>query len=220
MRLENTEYNGRPGNGKAGPHIYTGSLRGLANTIPEATRGSTLGPGAASGEPGSGSRARQEIAGSAERVYAVQADYSGRLMPAQADFSGEGRMIADATVLPGVRTPRPAGQVVLFQKIMQDWNFSDHEAATLLGLETESDLDDICVGTRPVGHRDANDRLGSVLRMAADLDALFQEETAIRDWLDERQSDLNEETPRSLLTEGSMENLLRVKYYVAYLSGR
>ena len=71
-----------------------------------------------------------------------------------------------------------------------------------------------------VEHRDANDRLRAVLRIAADLDALFQEVPAVRDWLSEPQRDLGGATPRSLLTEGSMENLLRVKYYIAYLSGR
>jgi uncharacterized protein (DUF2384 family) len=71
-----------------------------------------------------------------------------------------------------------------------------------------------------VGHRDANDRLQAVLRIATDLDDLFREVAAIRDWLSEPQRDLDGATPRSLLTEGSMENLLRIKYYVAYLSGR
>jgi hypothetical protein len=118
------------------------------------------------------------------------------------------------------RVFKPAGQVVLFKKVMEDWGFNDQEAATLLGFETATDISEIYLGRKPVGHRDANDRLRAVLRIATDLDALFKDVDAIRDWLDEPQGDLGEATPRALFTEGSMENLLRVKYYVAYLSGR
>jgi hypothetical protein len=129
-------------------------------------------------------------------------------------------MVADAKILPRANALKPPGQIVLFQKIMEDWGFSDQEAATLLGFESASDIREIYRGTKPVGHRDANDRLRAVLRIAADLDALFRETSAIRDWLSEPQRDLGGATPRTLLTEGSMENLLRVKYYVACLSGR
>lgn len=115
---------------------------------------------------------------------------------------------------------KPAGQVILFHKIMQDWDFTDQEAATLLGFEAAADIGEIYLGTKSVAHRDANDRLRAVLRIATDLDALFREVAAIGDWLSEPQRDLDGATPRSLLIEGSMENLLRIKYYVAYLSGR
>ena len=90
----------------------------------------------------------------------------------------------------------------------------------MLGFESGSDAKEIYLGLRPVGHRDANDRLRAVLRIAADLDALYQGKDAIRDWLNEPQRDLGGKTPRALLNEGSMENLLQVKYYVAHLSGR
>lgn len=130
-------------------------------------------------------------------------------------LSLEGRMSVDTQLL-----PKPPGQIILFRKIIQDWGFSDQEAATLLGFEAAADVKEIYVGTKTLEHRDANDRLRAVLRIAADLDALFEEVAAIRDWLNEAQRDLDGATPRSLLTEGSMEKLLRVKYYVAYLSGR
>ena len=48
----------------------------------------------------------------------------------RSDLHAQGGMIADAQLL----TKRP-GQVILFQKIMEDWGFSDQEAATLLGFE-------------------------------------------------------------------------------------
>ena len=90
----------------------------------------------------------------------------------------------------------------------------------MLGFEASSYVQEIYDGRKPVGHRDTNDRLRAILRIAADLDALFQDVFSIRGWLNEVQKDLDGATPRALLQEGSMENLLRVKYYVAHLSGR
>jgi hypothetical protein len=123
-------------------------------------------------------------------------------------------------VLQRSKSPKPTAPVKFFQQIMKDWDFDDQAAATLLGFEAVSDIRQIYAGNKPVGHRDANDRLRSVLRIATDLHDLFKDVSAIRGWLGEVQGDLGEVTPRSLLTEGSMENLLRVKHYVAYLSGR
>ena len=213
MTMLESEYGRSLGNGKDGQYITVWPLRGLVgNTVPNATWGSTLGSGAPLGKAGSGeSRSQQETFG----VFGVQVD------PLVARFSGEGGMIADAKVLPRAKAAlKPGGEVVLFQRIMEDWSFSDEEAATLLGFEAALDIDEIYRGSKPVGHRDANDRLRAVLRIATDLDALFGDVPAIRDWLSEEQRDLNGATPRSLLTEGSMENLLRVKSYVGYLSGR
>jgi hypothetical protein len=154
--------------------------------------------------------------GHQERSYHVEpVAMLQNLLVIRSDLHAQGGMIADAQLL----RKRP-GQVILFQKIMEDWGFSDQEAATLLGFESASDIEEIYSGTKPVGHRDANDRLRAVLRIATDLDALFRETNTIRDWLSEPQRDLGRATPRSLLTEGSMENLLRIKYYVACLSGR
>jgi hypothetical protein len=212
--LDVLESNRRLGNGKEGPHIPVRSGPGLGNTNPIATQGL-----ASSWTP--------------PRIYALEAVHltvgspslgapilvQVETLSAQATWSGEGRMSAGAEILPRARALRPPGQVILFQKIMQDWDFTDQEAATLLGFEA-ADIAEIYLGTKPVGHRDANDRLRAVLRIAADLDALFREVAAIRDWLSEPQRDLDGATPRSLLSDGSMENLLRVKYYVAYLSGR
>jgi hypothetical protein len=204
-----SEYGRSLGNGKDAVRPPRGLV---GNTVPTVTWGSTLGSGAPLGEAGSGqSRSLQETLG----VFGKQVN------PVVARYSGEGGMIADAKVLPRAKAAlKPAGQVVLFQKIMEDWSFSDKEAGTLLGFEAALDIDDIYLGRKPVGHRDANDRLRAVLRIGADLDALFGDVAAIRDWLNEPQRDLGGATPRSLLTEGSMENLLRVKSYVGYLSGR
>jgi hypothetical protein len=189
--------NQRLGNGKDGPHISVGASHvGLGNTNPSATQSPTLG------------------------ASAVLPSYREVIPVDLAVWSAQGGMIADAKILPRANALKPPGQIVLFQKIMKDWGFNDQEAATLLGFVSASDIGEIYRGTRPVGHRDANDRLRAVLRVATDLDALYGETRAVRDWLSEPQHDLEGSTPRTLLTEGSMENLLRIKYYVAYLSGR
>ena len=193
---------------------------GLGNTNPLATRGPTLGLGSTS-----------SISGEPERGYlfpirdvplgGVRVLQLKRGLDVVYEASGARLFIIEAKSDPKL-APRlqPAGQVVLFQKIMEDWGFNDQDAATLLGFEAASDIHEIYVGAKPVGHRDANDRLRAVLRIATDLHDLFRKVTAIREWLSEPQRDLGSVPPRSLLTEGSMENLLRVKYYAAYLSGR
>lgn len=219
--LKTLNYHGRLGDGNDDPHIPVRSGAGIGNTNPVATLGSTLGSGAAWVEhrdpsvivdkPWQASEPQAQVIhflvakpltlGSPEFGTPTLATHAGAVAPQSAKF-------------------KPAGQVVLFQRVMEDWGFNDQEAATLLGFEAASDMREIYSGSKPVGHRDANDRLRAVLRIAADLDALFREVGAIRNWLREPQHKLSGATPHSLFTEGSMEDLLRVKYYVAYLSGR
>lgn len=163
------------------------------------------------------SESRQDVfQTTTEPVFLVQSgEGAGFYFP-----PADGRSIVETKAEQRAKLLRPAGQVVLFKKIMEDWGFDDQEAATLLGFEAASDFEEIYLGLKPVSQRDANDRLRAILRIATDLDALFGEVAAIRDWLSEPQRDLDGATPRALLTEGSMEDLLRVRYYVAYLSGR
>jgi hypothetical protein len=219
--LDNLEHN--QSNGNDGPTTPTMPHPGLGNTNPVATLGSTLGAGApvtiVYGRPGVGKTAIVERA--LERLsspaFVVQGADIG------ADFyvrSDQGYLVFEMKQVDERRPVKPSGQVVLFKKVIEDWDFSEREAATLLGFESSSDLKDIFLGLKPVGHRDANDRLRAVLRIAADLDALFQDVASVRDWLDEPQTDLGGRTPRALLDEGSMENLLQVKYYLSHLSGR
>jgi hypothetical protein len=73
---------------------------------------------------------------------------------------------------------------------MEDLGFSDQQAAILLGFEAVFDIGEIYRGMRPIGNRDAKDRLRAVLRTATELDALFREIDTIRDWLNEPQRDL------------------------------
>jgi hypothetical protein len=216
--LNTLNYNGRLGDGNDDPHIPVRSGAGLGNTNPIATLGSTLGSGAAWVEQlPSRAKAWEPSERQARVIHFLVAK---PLTLGSPEFGTPTLETHAAAVAPQSAKFKPAGQVVLFQRVMEDWGFNDREAATLLGFESASDMREIYSGSKPVGHRDANDRLRAVLRIAADLDALFREVGAIRNWLREPQHKLVEAIPHSLLTEGSMENLLRVKYYVAYLSGR
>lgn len=221
MTLVTLENNRPLGNGRDGPHIPEQRRVGLGNTNPVATLGSTLGFVAPSIDY---RKARQRKSDPSQEVF--QTTTEPVLLVQRGEGAGfyfppaEGRLIVEAKAEQRAKLLRPSGQVVLFKKIMEDWGFDNGEAAILLGFEAASDIREIYLGMRSVRQRDANDRLRAILRIATDLDALFGEVAAIRDWLSEPQHDLDGATPRALLTEGSMENLLRVKYYVAYLSGR
>jgi hypothetical protein len=203
-------------NGKDRPFMTLWPSTGLANTNPIATAGSTttiLGAGYRVGVP-AGRPPLKEIPESlSDPFLVIQAE--GR-----AHLSGKGGLIVEARVITEKGKSKPAGQIILFKKIMEDWGFEEQEAAILMGLEDASDIRDIYDGKKPIGNRDASDRLRAILRIAADLDALYRDIRAIRDWMNEPQRDLGGVTPHSLLQEGSMENLLRVKYYVSHLSGR
>jgi len=218
---------GNRSNGKDHERVAKQRWRGaLGSTQPTATLGSTL-QGLV--EPGTRWPAVDETSRQVLLLLKdlLHPEWSTRPERVVMHIAPRGGAVAAATevfakVDPGIGTERPkaTGQVVLLEKVMQQWGFSEKEAAMLLGFEDSSDIREIYDGRKPVGHRDANDRLRAVLRIAADIDALFDDRDAIRDWLNEPQRDLGGKTPRALLNEGSMENLLQVKYYVSHLSGR
>lgn len=219
--LDSLEYNRNTRNGKDGPRLPGTSGLGLGNTNPVATRGSTFGADAP--VPYKTVIALVEVPGYTVHEFPLEQSF---LLQGPTDISvvthsrGSAWFAIEARAEHDAKALKPAGQVVLFKKVMEDWGFKQNEAATLLGFETGSDIKEIYLGLRPIEHRDANDRLRAVLRIAADLDALFQDVDPIKNWLNEPQNDLGGKTPRALLNEGSMEMLLQVKYYVSYLSGR
>lgn len=157
---------------------------------------------------------------------------STRHAPSVQFSSAEGRIIKDmfvkqrAHLPPHVQTSsateeiQPSAPIALFQNIMEDWGFSDEQAATLLGFDDASAMTDLYRGIMTLRQRDAKDRLKAIISIAADLDALYRDSQTVRRWLREPQKKLGGETPLSLLGEGSMANLLRLHQYAEYLSGR
>jgi hypothetical protein len=213
--LDNLERDQILHNGKYRSTTAARPSTGLANTNPVATPGSPLGWDMFASHY-AGDSPKEILERLADSVFAVQEveDVDIWLRSAEGVVEIRVKRANEKT------KPKLPGQIVLFKKIMEDWGFDEQEAATLLGLDAPSDVRDIYDGRKPVVHRDANDRLRAILRIAADLDALYRDVRAIQDWLNEPQKDLGGATPRSLLQEGSMENLLTVKYYVSHLSGR
>lgn len=204
--LDNLEQNQRVGAGVGSLSVIIAPSAGLGNTNPVATLGSMLGLDV------------RAVSGRAAKPITAQWLAVGQVFPVRDENFALVRSFEVGVSESGVR--RPLGQIVFFKKVMEQWGFRDDEAATLLGFDDAADIRDIYRGRKSPEHRDTNDRVRAVLRIAADLDALYDDEAAIRDWLNEPQSDLGGSSPHALLTEGSMENLLQVKYYVAHLSGR
>lgn len=207
-------------NGRDGQQIAAGSTMALGNTNPLATRGSTFGADAPAPVKTLASIVREWGYAPHEHVPEQTFVLQGAGALGVVFSVLESKVVVYRIESTQKGASKPAGQVVLFKKVMDQWAFSEKEAATLLGFEHVADIRDIYEGRKTIGHRDANDRLRAVLRIAADIDALFKDADAIRDWLNEPQKDLGGKAPRALLNEGSMENLLQVKYYVAHLSGR
>ena len=119
-----------------------------------------------------------------------------------------------------VLTGRPIGPVQFFEKLLEEWRLDEESGATLLGFEETSRLRDLLRGTVSLRGRDTEDRLAYLLDIDFALNALFRDEESIRAWLRQPLEELGGETPLDHLLKGSMENLLRLKQLVEFLSGR
>ena len=94
-------------------------------------------------------------------------------------------------------------------------------AAMLLGLgESEADgIHDLLEGRAEVQGRDIRDRIVSLYQIRKILHSLFQDEGVENEWLRERHHALHDRSPMDLLLEGSMNNILYVRYYVEAAAG-
>ena len=103
---------------------------------------------------------------------------------------------------------------------MELWDFSRKDAAEILGFEDEGMIGELYAGIEKVRQRDVRDRLKIFLSLAVDLHGLYDSDATIKQWLDQPKKLLRGKTPRSLIVEGSMENLLRVRQLVQYEANR
>lgn len=143
---------------------------------------------------------------------------AGRVFAAKLARSDQG---FDSAPTPGVHLKtRKTGEVQFFERLLDIWNLDEHQGATLLGFEQVSQVRDLLSGAASLRNRDAKDRLRHLFEIHAALDSLYRDEEVEREWLREAQSNLNGHSPLDLLLEGSMENLLRIRQFVEYLSGR
>jgi hypothetical protein len=93
------------------------------------------------------------------------------------------------------------GRIKLFRKIAESWGFDRKVAARILGLDDESSIGEIFSGVEKIRQRDMRDRLGIFLSTAVDLDGLYDDEAAIRVWLDQPKALVDKKSPRELLEE-------------------
>jgi hypothetical protein len=112
------------------------------------------------------------------------------------------------------------GRIKGFRLLMEKWGFSRKDAAEILGFENEGLIGELYAGIEKVQQRDVRDRLKLFLSLAVDLDGLYDDDQVIKQWLDQPKKLLRSKTPRELLVEGSMENLLRVRQLVRYEANR
>jgi len=92
----------------------------------------------------------------------------------------------------------PDGVIKLMHIIAEDWNV---EESKLLGDASK-------------------ERLRIILRIAADLDALFREENVIRKWLDTPVNNEGNVSNKELILSNDPYDLEKVAYWVSFISGR
>ena len=114
---------------------------------------------------------------------------------------------------------RESGEIQYSARLLEAWDLDKSAAAILLGLEDVSEVRDVLRGITRLRRRDSKDRLRLLLAIDVVLYGLYRDEEVVRTWLREPQTELSGKSPLDLLLEGSMENMLRVKQFVEYLSG-
>ena len=149
-----------------------------------------------------------------------QGQYSREVQRERPVAQGRGPAQLELLGVPPRQEVRAPGEIVLLQRVMARWAFDDREAARLIGYEDAGWMRSLYTGRSSLRTRDEKDRVRAVLRMATDLQALYRQEAEIRAWLREPKKLLGGASAYDLMMEGSMENLLRLKQFIAVLSGR
>lgn len=115
---------------------------------------------------------------------------------------------------------RVTGPVKFVQQLLVTWQLEPEDACILLGFEPSrlAYVNNVLQGYGTLTGRDAKDRIVHLIQIRTALSALFRDETVENEWLREPRDVLQGQTPMDLLLEGSMENLLLVKEYVALVA--
>ena len=104
---------------------------------------------------------------------------------------------------------------------MVRWKLTTLEVTALLGLDPSetSKVENILTGFEPLEGQDMKDRFVCLLGIVTVLDGLLQDEEVENEWLREPHSLLDDDSPMSLLLEGSMSNMIAVMNYVSMAGG-
>ena len=116
--------------------------------------------------------------------------------------------------------PRLSGPVQFLEKLLKTWRLQRESAVLLLGQESSYDVEKLLRGYAQLSGRDAKDRIACLFRIRKTLSSLFRDEDAENAWLREPHKLLNGHSPMELLLEGSMENMLTVREYIDFATGR
>ncbi len=116
---------------------------------------------------------------------------------------------------------RLSGPIQFILKLMDFWHLDNENVTSLLGFDPP---DAECIfkvlhGGWEFPGRDFKDRIAHLFYIRRTLWSLFRDLEVENEWLREKRSMLGEESPISLLLEGSMENLLLVREYVESAAG-
>ena len=114
------------------------------------------------------------------------------------------------------------GPVQFVLKLLQFWHLQRDEVVGLLGFGRvdAAHVAAVLDGREQFRGRDVRDRIAYLFRIRETLWMLFRDLEVENEWLREPHSLLDERSPLSLLTGGSMEDLLLVKEYVDTVAGR
>ncbi len=117
---------------------------------------------------------------------------------------------------------RITGPVKFINQLLATWHLEPGSACALLGFEPSDSrsINDVLQGHVTLRGRDAKDRIAHLFQIRKLLSALFRDEAVENEWLREPRDMLKGKTPMELLLEGSMENLLLVREYVEFVTGR
>jgi len=117
---------------------------------------------------------------------------------------------------------RLSGPVQFFLTLIECWHLKDEpRRGQLLGYGTEDmeDFQALAEGRHRLSGRDLEDRIAHLFEIRRILSSLFRDIDVENEWLRESNSLLDNETPLSLMLEGSMENLLLIREYVESAAG-
>ncbi len=143
-------------------------------------------------------------------------------------YSGKGYEFLRTNIFSSERLPTSAyprgrltGHVQFLSKLLELWHLKSLDACILLGYENKDQnyVEAILSGTVTLRGRDAKDRIINLFKIRRTLSSIFRDLNVENAWLREPQKVLNDQTPLQLLQEGSIENLLRVRFLVEHMGG-
>ena len=120
------------------------------------------------------------------------------------------------------QTRHLTGPIQFIRNLLNTWNLDQNDAVSLLGFEVKDQhyVRKLVDGYTPLMGRDIKDRIAYLFQIRGTLSDLFQSEDVENEWLREKHTMLNDQTPLELLLDGTMENLLLIKDYVNLVAGR